>query len=393
MTPPDTHSAHAAHEPRACRQCEMMTPEAWRRHWKLERPKRPWHAITDGPDLMARLPRSAHFLTILAYRPGPDGLPAAYQGPLYWEGDADDPAAVLDDMRRCVECLRVAYGLPSAAIRLWLSGGRGAHGTIPPHVLGADAGHPLLPDIYQAMLETLCPRAIAPTFDRGIYNHGKGRMWRLPNRRRTDTGTYKVPITLAELLHKSYPALERLTHRPRKGAFWPAETALDPCPGLVQLYQQVRARVEAEAARALAHRRAGIHAGAAQAGAGLLYHLFQGRGWIDQELSPGKWSVLCPWEAQHTTGQPYDTSTVLFAPHAGEAWGWWHCSHAHCAGRTIHDVLALFSAQELRDARRAAGLPPVADTSGGGKPDADEPPPTHGSGPLVEEQGSGVPVP
>jgi hypothetical protein len=65
MTPPDTPIAHAAHEPRTCRQCEVMAPDAWRRHWKLERPKSLWHAITDGPDLMARLPRSAHFLTIL----------------------------------------------------------------------------------------------------------------------------------------------------------------------------------------------------------------------------------------------------------------------------------------------------------------------------------------
>jgi hypothetical protein len=131
MTPPDTHSAHAAHEPRACRQCEVMAPETWRRHWKLERPTSPWHAITDGPALMARLPTRAHFLTILAYRPRPDDRPACYRGPLYLEGDADDPAAVLDDMRRCVECLRVECDLPSDAIRLWLSGGRGAHGTIP----------------------------------------------------------------------------------------------------------------------------------------------------------------------------------------------------------------------------------------------------------------------
>jgi hypothetical protein len=139
----------------------------------------------------------AYWDRLLAYRPGPDDLPADYQGPLYWEGDAGDPADVLRDMRRCVEYLRVEYDLPSEAIRLWLSGGRGAHGTIPPHVIGADNGHPLLPDIYKAMLEALFPKAMAPTFDRSIYNHGKGRMWRLPNRRRTDTGTYKVPITLA----------------------------------------------------------------------------------------------------------------------------------------------------------------------------------------------------
>jgi hypothetical protein len=358
-TPTDTTIPYPRHNPLACLRCETIAPDAWRRHWKSEPAQRAWHAIADGPDLVARLPRSAHFVTILAYIPGPDTLPTCYKGPLYAEADGDF-ADVLRDMQRCVEFLTVEYDISPEAIRLWLSGGRSVHATIPAHVIGADDGHPLLPDIYAAMIETLFPKAMAPTLDRSIYNHGKGRMWRLPNRRRSDTRRYKVPISLAELLHKSAAELEALTHRPRKGVFWPGEDDLPSCPELVKLYHQVRGQVEADQARAIARRSEGTY----QDGDGVLFHAFQARGWIEQELSPGKWSVVCPWADEHTKGTPGDSSTVLFAPRPGKTLGWWHCSHMHCAERTLEDVLALFSEQELQDARRAADLPTFSETSG-----------------------------
>jgi hypothetical protein len=343
------------HDPRTCPACETTTPNQWRRHWKVEQPKGAWHCLADGPDLVARLPQRAHFVTVLAYMPGADDLPACYRGPLYWEGDAADPADVLRDMRRCLELLRLEYDLPAAAVRLWLSGGRSVHATVPPHVFGADAGHALLPTIYRVLIERLFPKAMAPTIDRGIYNRGKGRMWRLPNRRRSDSRRFKVPMSVAEGLNRSYAELEALTRRPRKGVFWPAAADLDPCPGLVALYHQVRAQVEGDAARATACHDAGRY-GSYQDGAGLLFHLFRRRGWLDKALSPGKWSVRCPWEDEHSKGEPFDSSTVLFAPRGGDEPGWWHCSHAHCDGRGLRDVLALFSDQELLEAKLARGL-------------------------------------
>ena len=84
---------------------------------------------------MSRLPRAAHFLTVLSYRPGPDDQPPHYHGPLYAEGDGDLPD-VLRDMRRCVEVLTVEYDCPVEAVRLWLSGGRSIHLTIPASVIG-----------------------------------------------------------------------------------------------------------------------------------------------------------------------------------------------------------------------------------------------------------------
>lgn len=210
-----------------------------------------WHAIADGPDLGARLPPQPHFLTILSYRLGPDGSPAHYNGPLYGECDTADPAQAFADFRRCLELLHIDYGCPLEAIHAWHSGRRGPHWTIPPVVIGAEAGHPQLPRIYAAMVQQLFPPSVAPTLDRSVYSAGKGRMWRVPNRRRSDNGRYKVPLAMREVLHKPSTELEALTHRPRKGLFWLSEEELSPCPALVELYHQVRASMEQAAGKPL----------------------------------------------------------------------------------------------------------------------------------------------
>jgi hypothetical protein len=98
----------------------------------------------------------------------------------------------------------------------------------------------------------------------------------------------------------------------------------------------------------------------------VLFYAFKARGWLGKELEPGKWSVLCPWNDQHTKGKTFDTSTVLFAPGAGDTLGFLFCSHAHCQARDSRDVLRLFSRAELDDAAQEAGLPPFrTDTSSG----------------------------
>jgi hypothetical protein len=219
------------HDPTSCRLCERVPSDAYGRYWKHELKGSAWHLIADGPNLMARLPRRAHFVTVLAHRPSTHGIPAHYRGPLYWEGDANDPAEALKDLRGCVALLDTEYDCPPETIRLWLSGKRGFHATMPPIVMGAEEGHPQLPLIYKAIIQRLFPPHVAPTLDRGIYNAGRGRMWRLPNHLRADTNRYKVPLSMKEVLHKSYAELEALTHRPRKGIFWPPEAELSPCPG------------------------------------------------------------------------------------------------------------------------------------------------------------------
>jgi hypothetical protein len=346
-------SSSLQHDSASCALCEDVPPDAYRRHWKRERRAGYWHTIADGPKLVGRLPRQAHFLTILAYRSGVDGSSAHYWGPFYGECDAEDPAQAFTDLRRCVELLHREYDCPLEAIHVWHSGSRGPHWTIPPMIFGAEAGHPLLPRIYAAMIDHLFPDSIAPTLDRGIYSSGKGRMWRLPNRLRTDTGRYKVPVTIREALHTSYADLEAFTRRPRRGIFWPVDAELSPCTALVQLYHETAAAIErrgiGERSTRRPHRNACGHEG-------LLFHAFASRDWIGEALEPGKWAVVCPWEGQHTKGEMFDSSTILFAPGDGEVLGWFHCSHAHCQGRDVRDVLALFSRAEFDQAATLAGV-------------------------------------
>jgi hypothetical protein len=232
------------HESASCPHCERVPIETPRRHWKQAPRVGAWHVIADGPDLGGRLLRQAHFLTILSYRLSPDGSQARYQGPLYGEFDAMDPAQAFTEFRRCLELLRFDYDCPLEAIHTWHSGRRGPHWTIPPGVFGAEASHPQLPRIYAAMVQRLFPPSVAPTLDRSIYSAGKGRMWRLPNRRRADNARFKVALSIREVLHKSSADLAALTIRPREGVYWPCDEEISPCLGLVQLYQETVSAIE-----------------------------------------------------------------------------------------------------------------------------------------------------
>lgn len=94
----------------------------------------------------------------------------------------------------------------------------------------------------------------------------------------------------------------------------------------------------------------------ATAGDGVLFYAFRSRGWIGAEMEPGKWSVTCPWESSHSRGARFNTSTILYAPGPGETLGWLKCSHAHCQGRSIKELLEKFSVYELERAEVAAGV-------------------------------------
>lgn len=50
-------------------------------------------------------------------------------------------------------------------------------------------------------------------------------------------------------------------------------------------------------------------------------------------------AVVCPWRDEHTAKGGI-TETVIFEGTGG--WPGFHCHHAHCAGRGIRDVMALF---------------------------------------------------
>lgn len=90
--------------------------------------------------------------------------------------------------------------------------------------------------------------------------------------------------------------------------------------------------------------------------AGLMGKAFAAAGMLGRQLGADKAAVICPWQGDHSCGRDYDGSTVVFAPTVGHRFGWFHCSHAHCSGRTPDEVLEALPKQSVHAARQAMGL-------------------------------------
>lgn len=88
---------------------------------------------------------------------------------------------------------------------------------------------------------------------------------------------------------------------------------------------------------------------------GLLGRAFLEAGYYIRDLGPDRAAVRCPWEAEHTSGVRGDSSTIVWAPRAGDTLGHFHCSHAHCATRTWQAVLDALP--ELAVATAKAAVP------------------------------------
>lgn len=73
-------------------------------------------------------------------------------------------------------------------------------------------------------------------------------------------------------------------------------------------------------------------------------------GLYKRALGEGKHAIACPWMNEHTTpSTPLSTDTVVWQA-TGDRWPTFHCSHAHCEGRGLSEVM-----QVLGDADRYCG--------------------------------------
>ncbi len=79
------------------------------------------------------------------------------------------------------------------------------------------------------------------------------------------------------------------------------------------------------------------------------------RGWYRGTLGGGKHAIRCPWADQHSSDSG-PSETVVWIDHTGAPTGF-RCQHAHCAHRTLDEVL---DALELpRRAARGPAAPPA----------------------------------
>lgn len=91
---------------------------------------------------------------------------------------------------------------------------------------------------------------------------------------------------------------------------------------------------------------------------------FIAAGMAGMRLGPDRMAVKCPWEHEHSMGQEYDTSTVVFGPSGPSGLGFFHCSHSHCVARfhgmkaaeRMATIFAMLPAEAVTTAR--AQMPP-----------------------------------
>lgn len=96
-------------------------------------------------------------------------------------------------------------------------------------------------------------------------------------------------------------------------------------------------------ARALAARGPGIaRAATGPARRSLLGAAFAAAEWLGADLVSGAACARCPWVGAHTDGRGdgADSSTVILPPTTDLRLGRYHCSHAHCRGRDLSEVMA-----------------------------------------------------
>jgi hypothetical protein len=78
----------------------------------------------------------------------------------------------------------------------------------------------------------------------------------------------------------------------------------------------------------------------------------QAHSMFKRRLGGGKHAVRCPREGEHTTpSHEHSTDTVVWEGEAGR-WPTFHCSHSHCEGRQIADVMTLWGDADRYCARQ-----------------------------------------
>lgn len=98
---------------------------------------------------------------------------------------------------------------------------------------------------------------------------------------------------------------------------------------------------------------------------------FQARSAYGRPLAGGKHAVACPWSAEHSKPRPPEDSDTVVWEADGDHWPSFFCSHAHCQGRGIKDVLELWDDADSYCARPFRTEVAVS-VNGSGQPKASE---------------------
>jgi hypothetical protein len=127
------------------------------------------------------------------------------------------------------------YGVDVNCIGIYFSGKKGFHIEIPPSLFGIAPGYNVEKSIKALVAHLIDSRRIQAGVDMCIYS--SNRMFRLANSVHQDSGLYKIPLKLDELLKLSISQIELLAENPRTSS-WMVKGA--PVPELVALWEEVQ---------------------------------------------------------------------------------------------------------------------------------------------------------
>lgn len=177
-----------------------------------------WKPIgTDLEESRIKAPAN-HFITVLTVneRAGPGESvsdDAMYQGPFYLDFDSDEIKKSIAAVKITIKKL-LKNEVPREAIRVWATGKRGFHILIEQSCLTDDKPIRKLPLAYKFMMTQL--KLPEKETDHTVYSCGKGRMWRIPNKKREDNQKFKVAITVQEALDMTPELYDSLVSQPRE---------------------------------------------------------------------------------------------------------------------------------------------------------------------------------
>lgn len=120
---------------------------------------------------------------------------AKHRGPWFADIDcAGDIPQAAQSTLKLIENLK-SLDVDPETVEIYASGKKGFHVIVPAKIFSPGRMQRYLPLIYRAMASKL----YVVGMDLGVYNGGMGTSWRIANKKREDSGTYRVPITYEEL--------------------------------------------------------------------------------------------------------------------------------------------------------------------------------------------------
>lgn len=143
----------------------------------------------------------------------PTNSVSLYSGPSYSDiipfdfDDENKPENALESVRNFIRFLEVNFNLPLSIIKIFFSGYKGFHVTLPIDIFGDVEPSP--------KFNLICKKIASHLWDVDYSIYDKTRLFRVPNTINSKSGLYKIPLEPSELLYKSFSEIKELAKKPR----------------------------------------------------------------------------------------------------------------------------------------------------------------------------------